>query len=275
MMTYMDGNLSMSEPIVVHQRADETSRTPNKACYWIASAIVDGDQFIGRSRYGALNELARQLVAAGIPDAPMFVHTAGVKGFATILSFHRAAESAYEESVTVPLRRTSYARKAAARERARSIGVEAPKQGSSDPGAGPRAADPSVPKNADHPLSADDEPMRRTPDLDRAACNHLTIRLGKIKDPGNHDKERNRPGAASRAASEPSGQSIARQSEAEPSGEQARAASSIQCSSCPSEGNERTAITATDKRQEVQSNRMRALIGVRVICSRSWAERGS
>src|SRR5215831_13817320 len=114
----------MSEPIVVHQRADETSRTPNKACYWIATAMIDGAELLARSRYGAVNELARQLVDAGVPDAPMFVYTPGLKGFATIPSFHRAAESTYEESASVPLHRIPYARVAAARERARAIGVE-------------------------------------------------------------------------------------------------------------------------------------------------------
>ena len=154
--------------IIVYQHPDETSRTPNKACYWIASANIDGQQFIGRSRHGAVNELARQLVAAGVPDAPMKIYTAGLKGFRTIPSFHRAAESTYEESGSVLLRRIPYARVAAARERARSIGVEGPKQWVSGPGGNPVAADLSVPEKLDHPIRVPDEPTRRAPDLDRA-----------------------------------------------------------------------------------------------------------
>ena len=152
----------IDEPIEVHQRADETSRTPNKACYWIASAMIDGEQFIARSRYGAVNELARQLVAAGIPDAPMFVYTAGLRGFATIPSFHRAANWTYEESAGVPLHRIPYARRAAARERARSIGVEAPKQGVSGPGGSPTAADLSVPEKLDHPIAPTASSIQRS-----------------------------------------------------------------------------------------------------------------
>ena len=160
----------IDEPIEVHQRADETSRTPNKACYWIASAMIDGEQFIARSRYGAVNELARQLVAAGIPDAPMFVYTAGLRGFATIPSFHRAANWTYEESAGVPLHRIPYARRAAARERARSIGVEAPKQGVSGPGGVPQLRTFQCQKSSITPLprphppySAPFRPPRKEP----------------------------------------------------------------------------------------------------------------
>jgi hypothetical protein len=70
----------------VHQRPDEPTRTPNKSCRWVAEAVVDGRTFTARSRYGVSNELARVLVAAGIADAPMRVHSAGLRGYAAYRS---------------------------------------------------------------------------------------------------------------------------------------------------------------------------------------------
>jgi hypothetical protein len=63
--------------IIVHQRPDEPTRTPNKSCRRIAEAVVGGRVFTALSRYGAPSEFARVLVAAGIANAPMQVHSAG------------------------------------------------------------------------------------------------------------------------------------------------------------------------------------------------------
>ncbi len=63
--------------IVVRQFADEASRTPNNSCYWQAECVVDGLAYVARSRHGAPYALARELLAAGIPDAPMQVTSAG------------------------------------------------------------------------------------------------------------------------------------------------------------------------------------------------------
>src|SRR5580700_6963878 len=69
----MSPTRAVTTAIIVHQRPDEPTRTPNKSCRWIAEAVVDRRVFTARSRYGAPNELARVLVAAGIADAPMQV----------------------------------------------------------------------------------------------------------------------------------------------------------------------------------------------------------
>ena len=42
--------------------------------------MIDGQSFSARSKHSAPNELARQLVAAGIPDASMEIAYAGLRG---------------------------------------------------------------------------------------------------------------------------------------------------------------------------------------------------
>jgi hypothetical protein len=80
-----------------------------------------------RSRYGAPNELARALVAAGIPDAPMQIATAGLRGETTYGSFHEAAKWTYEESATKPLHRVRWVDPAV--RAARITAAFGPKQG--------------------------------------------------------------------------------------------------------------------------------------------------
>jgi hypothetical protein len=120
------------QKVIVHQRAEEASRTPGKSCCWVAETIIDGRTFTARSRRGAANELARVLTAAAIPDAPMHVYTHGIRGCLTTPSFHEVAIWTYEESASVPLHRIPYARVEAARERARSAGVAADLLGVND-----------------------------------------------------------------------------------------------------------------------------------------------
>jgi hypothetical protein len=38
------------------------------------------------------NDIARELVADGVPDAPMHIYRAGLKGYLVWRSFHKAAE---------------------------------------------------------------------------------------------------------------------------------------------------------------------------------------
>jgi hypothetical protein len=52
--------------------------------------------------------LARQLVAAGIPDAPMAAAHRGLRGETTYRSFHEMALWTYEETATRPLHRVRW-----------------------------------------------------------------------------------------------------------------------------------------------------------------------
>jgi hypothetical protein len=58
-------------PIGVTTWPEEATRTPNSACIWVAEATIDGRRYAARSRHGAANELARQLVAARLADRPL------------------------------------------------------------------------------------------------------------------------------------------------------------------------------------------------------------
>ena len=78
------------------------SRTPEKGSKWRAEATVNGQTFVGVSRNGATCELARILVAAGLPDDEMELYTAG-KLALTIRSFHRHAQRTYREGPNEPL----------------------------------------------------------------------------------------------------------------------------------------------------------------------------
>ena len=60
------------------------------------------------SRTAPANEIARQLVADGLPDAPMHVYTADLKGCLVWKSFYRAAERTIEENAQVPVRSRRY-----------------------------------------------------------------------------------------------------------------------------------------------------------------------
>ena len=69
--------------------------------------MVEGLVYVARSRHGAPNELARQLVAAGLADRPMVIHCRGRGGTMTYRSFHGAARWTYTEG-DQPLRRVKY-----------------------------------------------------------------------------------------------------------------------------------------------------------------------
>jgi|SRR6516165_7825516 len=94
-------------PIMVICWVDKSTRTPNSPCVWIAETSVDGQTYTARSRHGAANELARQLVDTGIPDRPMVIHYRGRPGTMTYRSFHAAATWTHSEG-NQPLRRVKY-----------------------------------------------------------------------------------------------------------------------------------------------------------------------
>ena len=83
--------------IVVRVRPLEETRTPNSGCVWLADCVVEGQRFEARSRHGAANALARELVAAGIADRPLEVHFDGVSGCQRWGSVAAAARRTYTE----------------------------------------------------------------------------------------------------------------------------------------------------------------------------------
>jgi hypothetical protein len=94
-------------PIAVTTWPDEATRTSNSACLWIAEATVEGRTYTARSRHGPANELARQLVAAGLLDRPMVIRRLGLAGTMTYRSFHAAARWTFSEGERT-LRRVRY-----------------------------------------------------------------------------------------------------------------------------------------------------------------------
>jgi hypothetical protein len=94
-------------PIAVTTWPDEATRTSNSACLWIAEATVEGRTYTARSRHGPVNELARQLGAAGLPDRPMVIRYSGLAGTLTYRSFYAAAMWTFSEGDRT-LRRVRY-----------------------------------------------------------------------------------------------------------------------------------------------------------------------
>jgi hypothetical protein len=98
----------MADAVAVHCRPLEETRGPNSSCQWLAECDVDGRRFTARSRQGAVYELARTLVAAGIEDRPLCVTFARVAGEMTWGSFAAAARSTLTEGAATPLRRRGW-----------------------------------------------------------------------------------------------------------------------------------------------------------------------
>jgi hypothetical protein len=96
------------DTIAVFCRPLEETRTPSNSCNWLAECQIGGEHFEARSRVGAPNDLARVLVAAGVPDAPMVVSFEGLCGTTTYRSFHEAAKWTYSEGPATPLRRVPF-----------------------------------------------------------------------------------------------------------------------------------------------------------------------
>ena len=59
--------------ITIIQQPLQETRTPENSCLWLAECMVGGRHFEARSRRGAPAELARTLVAAGVPDQAVVV----------------------------------------------------------------------------------------------------------------------------------------------------------------------------------------------------------
>jgi hypothetical protein len=95
----------MADALAVHCRPLEETRSPNDCCEWLAECEVDGRRFAARSREGAVYELARMLVSAGIQDRPLYVTFAGVAGYMKWRSFAAAAPWTLTEGRTTRLRR--------------------------------------------------------------------------------------------------------------------------------------------------------------------------
>ena len=118
--------------ITVHQRPLEVTRTANKSCKWAAEAIVNGRTYIATSRMAPANEIARQLVADGVPDAPMQIYTVGLKGCLVWRSFHKAAGYTFKENAQTPVKRVRWEAPEDATQRYRAgqkQGVKAPAAG--------------------------------------------------------------------------------------------------------------------------------------------------
>jgi hypothetical protein len=113
--------------ITVHQRPLENTRSSGKSCKWVAEAIVNGRTYTATSRMAPANDIARQLVTDGVPDAPMHVYTEGLKGCLVWRSFYKAAGFTYEETVTKPVHMVRWRDPAA--EAAQIAARKAPKQG--------------------------------------------------------------------------------------------------------------------------------------------------
>jgi hypothetical protein len=96
------------ESIRMHQRPEEATRSANNGCCWIAEAIVNRMSYTARSRHGAPHEMARVLLAAGIPDAPMQVYTRGLRGETTYRSFHAMADHTFRENAQTPVKRARW-----------------------------------------------------------------------------------------------------------------------------------------------------------------------
>lgn len=79
---------------------EEATRTSSKSCFYTATGTVDGVTYTARSRSGAAFELARTLIAAGIPDSELRVGQKGHKGDLIYRSFHAAAEWTIKEDAS-------------------------------------------------------------------------------------------------------------------------------------------------------------------------------
>ncbi len=64
---------------------------------WKAECTVGGQHYEATSRHSAPHELARKLLAAGVPDEPMTIETDGLKGTASCASFYAMARYTYRE----------------------------------------------------------------------------------------------------------------------------------------------------------------------------------
>jgi hypothetical protein len=103
--------------IEMHQTIVPNSRPPEKGSKWIATCTIGGQEYSAISRSGASHELARVLVAAGIPDQEVKVTSDAMSGktirrlpgHLRYRSLHHMALWTCQESVTAPLRLRKWA----------------------------------------------------------------------------------------------------------------------------------------------------------------------
>jgi hypothetical protein len=135
----------MSSPVIVYQRPDEATRTPDRSCNWIGEATVDGRTYTAISRMAPANDIARQLVAEGVSDRPLEIHTEGLRGALVWPSFHKVAERHLAENAGRPVHSISWSSVAArdAWRVAQRVSPKPHKQGVIAPGA---ITMPPVPK---------------------------------------------------------------------------------------------------------------------------------
>src|SRR5690348_15804488 len=96
--------------ILVTQYPLEDRRTPKGVCYWVAETTLQhGRSFSVRSKHGAPNELARQLVAACILDQPIATsdRRRGLKAL-TYRALRRAVNRIYTEGAATLLHRARH-----------------------------------------------------------------------------------------------------------------------------------------------------------------------
>ena len=128
--------------IRVHCRPLAETRTANTTCAWVAECEVDGRRFEARSRHGAANALARELVAAALPDDGLEVRYEGLAGSLRYRSFRAAAGWTFVESAATPLRRAPFREFEKASEGVETVSpgdgrcVTSPAAGSLDSGSG-------------------------------------------------------------------------------------------------------------------------------------------
>jgi hypothetical protein len=126
----------------MHQRPLEDSRTAENSCKWLAWTEIAGQCFEARSRRGAPQELARALVAAGVPDQPVRVEHAELRGHMAYPSLHQMAGVTYVEGRSTILHRARY------REDERFAVTE---EEAAEPISLPDSGAPEAPKNALRP----------------------------------------------------------------------------------------------------------------------------
>lgn len=80
------------------------SRTPERGSVWLSSCEWNGRRFQAPSRGGAVHDLCRVLVAAGVPDMPMHVVGEDGKLRLTYHSIHQAAGRTIKEGARTPIR---------------------------------------------------------------------------------------------------------------------------------------------------------------------------
>jgi hypothetical protein len=98
----------LSPALVIYCRLLPETRTQNSAAAWLAEAEVGGRRFEAKSRHGAPNALARELVAAGIPDQPIEIRYEGLAGSMRHKSFHTLAGRTFTKSASTPVRRVVF-----------------------------------------------------------------------------------------------------------------------------------------------------------------------